>query len=156
MPMNIDPGNAVVTLCAAGMALEGDAEAARRLFEQAWEARRDDYEASIAAHFLARHQSTLEARVRWNAAAAHHAEAVTDGRADAFKASLYLNLADAHFAAGDVATSTRALDAARATVRLVPAGGYRTFVERGITGLEHRLASAEVDAPQPRQPPAGR
>ena len=68
--MNIDPANPVVALCAAGMAIEGDADAARQLFEQAWSARQDDYDASIAAHFLARHQPTVESRVRWNALAA--------------------------------------------------------------------------------------
>ena len=47
--MDIDPRNPVVALCAAGMAIKGDAEAARRLFEQAWDARTDDYDASIAA-----------------------------------------------------------------------------------------------------------
>src|SRR3954468_21907011 len=59
--MPIDSDNPVVALCAAGMAIEGDASAALRLFEQAWEARCDDYDASIAAHFLTRHQATVDA-----------------------------------------------------------------------------------------------
>lgn len=143
--MNCDPDNAVVRLCAEAMAIEGDAEAARRLFEQAWEIRRDDYDASIAAHFLARHQSTVEDRVRWNAAAVHHAEAIADGRTDELKASLYLNLADAHLAAGDLSASMAALRSAIANVCSLPEGGYRTFVQRGIDGLEHRLASAARD-----------
>ena len=87
--MTIDPRNPVVALCAAGMAIEGDAVAAMALFEQAWAARTDDYDASIAAHFLARHQATTEQRVHWNALAVAHAEAVPDGRADEFMASLY-------------------------------------------------------------------
>ena len=43
--MNIDPDNPVVALCAAGMAVEGDSSAALALFEQAWLARRDNYDA---------------------------------------------------------------------------------------------------------------
>ena len=144
--MNIDPTNPVVALCAAGMAIDGDSDAARRLFEQAWEARQDDYDASIAAHFLARHQSTPEARVQWNAAAAQYAESVTDGRTEEFKASLYLNLADSYFAVGDHADAALALDTARRHVPALTEGGYRTFVERGIAGLQLRLAETDSNA----------
>jgi hypothetical protein len=44
----IDRDSIVARLCAAGMAIDGDAIAAGALFRQAWDARRDDYEASIA------------------------------------------------------------------------------------------------------------
>jgi hypothetical protein len=140
--MSIDPDNPVVALCAAGMAVEGDAEAARQLFEQAWTARRDDYDASIAAHFLARAQPTAASRLEWNAIAARHAEAVSDARADAFKASLYLNLGDAHLAAGDVAAAHDAAIRAMAGVAHLAEDGYRTFVTRGIEGLQERIAAA--------------
>ena len=55
--MSIDPINPVVLLCAAGMEREGEPEEARRLFQQAWDARRNDYEAAIAAHYLARNDT---------------------------------------------------------------------------------------------------
>ena len=144
--MTIDPDNPVVVLCAAGMAIEGDAAQARVLFEHAWKARRDDYDASIAAHFLARHQPTVESRLEWNVLAARHAEAVVDDRVREFKASLYLNLADAYLAAGNRAAARAA--AARATERLgdVPVGGYRAFVERGIDGLLRRLDESDLAA----------
>lgn len=101
-----DPENPVVGLCAEGMALEGTPAIARRLFEQAWGARRDAYDAAVAAHFLARHQATAEGTLTWSALAVRHAEAVPDGRAAGFLASLYLNLGDAHAALGDVAAGT--------------------------------------------------
>jgi hypothetical protein len=44
----------------------GRSSDARELFAQAWAIRRDDYEASIAAHFVARHQDTPEEALRWN------------------------------------------------------------------------------------------
>ncbi|MEO5815104.1 MAG: hypothetical protein ABIT20_07480 [Gemmatimonadaceae bacterium] len=137
--MNFDQGNPVVVLCAAGMAIEGEAEKARQLFEQAWDARTDDYDASIAAHFLARHQPSAERRVHWNALAARHAEAVTDGRTDQFKASLYLNLADALLVAGEHAAARDALATAQSHVGALPDDGYRTFVQRGLAGIERRL-----------------
>jgi hypothetical protein len=98
--MPIDSEHPVVELCAAGMAAEGTPAEARRLFEQAWAARRDDYDACIAAHFLARHQGSADSTLHWNALAVRHAEAVTDGRAAELYASLYLNLGDAHAALG--------------------------------------------------------
>ena len=144
--MAIDSNNAVVALCAAGMAIEGDGPAARRLFQQAWEARSDDYDASIAAHFLARHQTTIEDRLTWNIRAARHAEAAGDDRARELKASLYLNLADAYLAVGN-SREARAI-AARASESLdeLPVDGYREFVKRGIDGLLRRLEESETVA----------
>lgn len=146
--MNIDPTNPVVALCAAGMAVDGNSVEAQRLFAQAWAACQDDYEASIAAHFLARHQPTPEARVHWNTVAAQHAESVTDGRTLEFKASLYLNLADSYFVIGDRAAAVTALATARTHVLALTDGGYRAFVERGIVGLQSRLAAIDSDTPK--------
>jgi hypothetical protein len=61
-----DPANRVVALCAEGMAREGEPGVALRLFEEAWAARTDDFEAAIAAHYVARHQPTAEEALRWN------------------------------------------------------------------------------------------
>ncbi|HET9425736.1 MAG TPA: hypothetical protein VFO55_10225 [Gemmatimonadaceae bacterium] len=135
----IDPENPVVALCAEGMAMEGTPEEAKRLFEQAWAARADDYDAAIAAHFLARHQDTAEETRRWNAIAVRHAEAVTDGRATELLASLYLNLADSHLVAGDAAAAQDAARLAASHLDALPPGGYRDFVSRGIQGLGERL-----------------
>ena len=144
--MTVDPHNVVVALCAAGMAIEGDVPAARRLFEQAWEAHRDDYEASIAAHFLARHQTTAEDRLAWNIRAARHAEVVADDRTREFKASLYLNLADAYLAVGDSAEARATIGRAAERLDDLPMDGYRDFVKRGIDGLVRRLDEFDIDA----------
>jgi tetratricopeptide (TPR) repeat protein len=145
--MTIDSNNTVVALCAAGMAIEGDTPAARRLFEQAWEVRRDDYDASIAAHFLARHQTTVEDRLAWNIRAARHAEVVADDRARELKASLYLNLADAYLAVGDSAEARAAIRRAAESLDDLPVDGYRDFVKRGIDGLVRRLDEFDILAP---------
>ena len=137
--MNIDPNNPVVALCAAGMAIEGDADAARKLFDQAWAARTDDYDASIAAHFVARHQQTEADRLHWNRIAVEHAERVDDGRAKSLMASLYLNLADSLRATGDVAGAAQTVARARTHLVDLPQDGYRSFVELGIDRLEARL-----------------
>ena len=138
--MPLDPSNPVVALCAEGMAIEGDAPAARVLFERAWEIRSDDFDAAVAAHFLARHQPTPELTLHWNALAADHALRVDDGRAQELLASLYLNLGDSHRVLGNHAEATIALQRARGALQQVEPGGYRDFVAMGIDRLERRLA----------------
>jgi hypothetical protein len=138
--MQFDPDNPVVALCAAGMAVEGDPEQALALFERAWSSRRDDYDASIAAHFLARHQPTMADTLAWNERALRHATTVTDGRTVEFLASLYLNVGDSYLAVGRLTDAATAAELAHANVSVLPAGGYRDFVERGIRGLDERIA----------------
>ena len=138
----IDPTNPVVALCSEGMAAEGTPAEALRLFERAWAARRDDYDAAIAAHFVARHQASPEDTLRWNALAVRHAEAVTDGRAAAFLASLYLNLGDAQANVGDVAAAAAAVRRAAEQLAVVPPGGDREFVAMGIRRLAERVGVA--------------
>jgi hypothetical protein len=135
----IDQTNPVVALCAQGMAVEGAPAEARRLFERAWLVRADDYDAAIAAHFLARHQPTAAETLRWNALAVHHAEAVPDGRAQEFFASLYLNLGDAHANVGERDAALAAARQAAAHLDSLPAGGYRKLVALGIQRLAARL-----------------
>lgn len=138
--MTIDPENPVVQLCAAGMAIEGDAPAAGELFAKAWALHRDDYEASIAAHFVARHQTTPDDTLHWNALAVRHAEAVADHRVDQLLASLYLNLADSYRLLGRSEEAAAALERASAALAYLPPDGYRDFVAGGID----RLRSAET------------
>ena len=137
----IDPANPVVALCAEGMAAEGTPAEAKRLFERAWAARQDDYDAAIAAHFLARHQPTPVETLRWNALAARHAEAVTDGRAAGFLASLYLNLAHAQANVGDMDAAAASVRRAAAHLPALPPGGYRELVALGIHRLEGRVGA---------------
>jgi hypothetical protein len=141
--MTIDPTNPVVALCARGMAIEGDAAQARALFEQAWSERRNDYDACIAAHFVARHQADAEATLHWNSVAVRHAEAVMDESVVEFMASLYLNLADSYAALGRDAEANAAAVAARTHLAAVPAGGYRDFIEYGIDRVVNLMVSPD-------------
>ena len=143
----IDPMNRVVALCAEGMAIEGSPADALRLFEQAWALRTDDFEAAVAAHFVARHQPTPADTLRWNALAVHHAECVSDGRAAELLASLYLNLADAHEKLDERDAATTAVKRAAMHLDQLPAGGYREFVAVGIRRLAERLDVA-LDEPR--------
>jgi hypothetical protein len=138
----IDPTNPVVALCAEGMAREGTPAEALRLFESAWAMRRDDYDAAIAAHFIARHQPTPATALHWNALAVKHAEAVEDGRAAGLLASLYLNLGSAQADVGDAAEGAESVRRAVAHLAALPLDGYREFVALGIRRLAARLGVA--------------
>jgi hypothetical protein len=90
----IDPDNPVVKLCLAGTRaeLEGKPGDAQTLYQQAWDTAQDDYEACIAAHYLARFQQTPTARLHWNHEALRRADAVADPRIEPFYPSLYLSM----------------------------------------------------------------
>ena len=139
----MDLTNPVVALCAQGMAVEGTPDEALRLFEQAWAIRRDDFEAAVAAHFLARHQSTADATLHWNTLAVQHAEADPDGRTGELLASLYLNLGDSHARLGQTVPARAAVRRAAEHLVSLPPDGYRDFVAMGIERLTHQLEMAQ-------------
>jgi hypothetical protein len=139
----IDPTNPVVALCAEGMAAEGTPAEALIIFERAWAARRDDFDAAVAAHFVARHQPTPAETLHWNELAVRHAEAVGDGRAAELLASLYLNLADAQANVGDVAAAAVSARDAAAHLAALPPSGYREFVALGVGRLITRLSAVD-------------
>ncbi|MCX5300343.1 hypothetical protein OG898_28335 [Streptomyces sp. NBC_00193] len=62
-----NPEDIVVQLCVQGMQAEarGPDVRARDLFLQTWEAAEDDYDACLAAHYLARHQPTPQETLHW-------------------------------------------------------------------------------------------
>ncbi len=137
--MPIDPKNPVVLLCAAGMERDGEPDEARRLFQQAWDARRNDYDAAIAAHYLARHQLSPHETLRWNSLAVTHAERVADGRTTELFPSLYLNLASSLTALGRLDEARAIIARAKQHLESLRADGYRDFLAHGIDRLKARL-----------------
>ncbi|MFL5409461.1 MAG: hypothetical protein ACJ79O_26880 [Myxococcales bacterium] len=135
----MDPNNPVIRLCAAGMERDGVPEEALPLFEQAWRERQDDYDAAVAAHYIARHQPTPSDTLHWNTLAATHAERVTDGRATELFPSLYLNLAASLVSLGRFDDARVTIARAAEHVAALPADGYREFLVRGIDRLRAEL-----------------
>jgi len=129
----MDPDNPVVKRCGEGMAVEGtDPAAAKRLFLEAWELAGTDYEACIAAHYVARHQDSIEDTLRWNQLALDRARASTDPEVATFAPSLHLNLGKSLEDSGKPGPARLQYELARAAVALLPDDGYRQFVEGGI------------------------
>lgn len=94
----MDLSNPVIQLCIQGSRAEfaHRLEDARSLYQQAWEARTDNYDACIAAHYVARFQDSVEESLRWNQLALKHADAVNDDRVKDFYPSLYLSLGSSY------------------------------------------------------------
>ena len=137
----MDPDNPIVKLCVQGMQAEGAGrhDEARALFARAWEARTDDWEACIAAHYLARHQPTPEDTLRWNQEALARADAVTDDRVHGFYPSLYLNLAHSHEQLGNLAEARRFYELAAAESAALPGDRYGGVVRQGIENGRMRV-----------------
>jgi tetratricopeptide (TPR) repeat protein len=94
--MNME--NPVVKLCAEGMSLEAQGRLAQaaKVFAQAWENATDDYEASVAAHYVARHQDSPAEALRWNQISLDRANSASEEKVRGFYPSLYLNMGKAH------------------------------------------------------------
>lgn len=88
----------VIQLCIAGAQAEfqGQVARAQTLYQAAWDAAQDDYEACIAAHYVARHQENQQDGFYWNKLALDKANAVDDDRVQEFFPSLYVNMGKAY------------------------------------------------------------
>lgn len=139
--MQIDPANPVVALCAEGMQAESrqQLERARELFQRAWTEHRSDYEAAIAAHFLARHQPSLDDSLRWNQRALEHALAAPADQVDGFFASLYLNLAHAYEMLERTDQAQFYLARGEAALGALPDSPYAAVVRDGLSRMRLRL-----------------
>ena len=110
----MDTNNPVIQLCMQGSQaeFEGRMEAAQCLYLHAWEISQNDYEACIAAHYLARFQTTPEKALRWNQEALERARRVNDESVEEFFPSLYLNLGRSHEMLGNQTEAQRYYDLA--------------------------------------------
>jgi hypothetical protein len=110
----MDPDNLVIKLCidSTRAEFEGRLDHAYMLALQAWEAAKDDYEACVAAHYVARYQKSPEERLRWNQEALDRANSVKDHRVDDFYPSLYLNMGHSYELLGNEIEAKRYYDLA--------------------------------------------
>jgi tetratricopeptide (TPR) repeat protein len=106
---------------------------------RAWAARRDDFEACVAAHFVARHQDSPEEALRWNRAALEHADRDASGGVAGFYPSLYLNLGYSHEMLGDIDQAARCYETAAGLLDRLTAGPYRDMVENAVARGRQRI-----------------
>ncbi|MEU7136015.1 hypothetical protein [Streptomyces sp. NPDC046261] len=130
----MDPHNPVVQLCARGMRAEAEGRGtdARALFQQAWESAGDDYEACVAAHYLARHQPTPRQTLHWNLECLGRADLVGDDRVTGFYPSLHLNIAKAYGDLDEPGKAREHFELAAAHIDAVPPGQYADWTRMAI------------------------
>jgi hypothetical protein len=123
----MDVDNPVVRLCGDGMRAESEGRSsdAHALFREAWYAATDDYEACIAAHYLARHQRTPEDTLRWNRECLDRADRVGDERVRGFYPSLHVAMATAHQELGEPDKAHEHYRQAAQRIEDAPPGPYR-------------------------------
>lgn len=99
--------SATARLCVEGTQAEfaRDLDTARRLFREAWDAAADDYDAAMAAHYVAHLEPDIAEALRWHLVALERAR--LDERADAFLGSLFVSLGGAYEALGDTVEAER-------------------------------------------------
>jgi rifampin ADP-ribosylating transferase len=137
--MSFNPDNHIVQLCAKGIQLEGEGKPAEasQAFQQAWNEASNDLEKFIAAHYVARHQQTIEAKLEWDRRALEHALKSADETMKAHYPSLYLNIAKCYEDLNDAENALIYYQMALFFVKSLPAGGYGTMIKSGILkGME--------------------
>jgi hypothetical protein len=140
--VEIDPNNPVVKLCAEGISVEmaGKLDEAAKLYQRAWDARTDAYEACIVAHYLARVQSKTQDTFHWNAEALRYAELVDDGRVETFYPSLYLNMGKSHEDTGNKEEARQFYGLAADKAGILPEGKLADMVKQGAAQGLKRMA----------------
>ena len=139
MTMNFDANNNVVKLCAQGMDLEGQGrkKEALELFLQAWNEATNDFEKFTSAHYVARHQETVEEKLKWDETALELASKINDDNVRATLPSLYLNIAKGFEDLRDFTNARKNYQLALSHAGWLPDNGYGNLIRTGImNGIE--------------------
>ena len=133
--MQFDPDNKIVGLCAQGMSLEGEGkkEEALTLFLQAWEEAANDFEKFTSAHYVARHQKTINDKLKWDELAIHFALKIQDESIKGVYPSLYLNIGKCYEDLNDPVNAGRNYNLALSFTKFLADDGYGKMIKAGIT-----------------------
>lgn len=137
--MQFDPNNKVVNLCALGMDMEGkgNPEEASKLFLQAWNEAKNDFEKFTAAHYVARHQKNVNDKFKWDETALHFALKINDDTVKECYPSLYLNIAKYYEDIGDFDNAIKNYQLALSFSDIMPDNSYGAMIKSGIKkGIE--------------------
>ncbi len=142
--MDIDPSNKIVQLCSEGMnaEFEGNLEESTALFKQAWESASDNFEAFIAAHYMAHRQLSLEEKLKWNLESYHLANRIEGDGMKKYFPSLCLNVGKSYEDLGRIEEATQYYQLAADYADTLYENPYGNMIKSGITeGLKRIGAS---------------
>lgn len=152
----MDGENPVVKLCAEGMSLEaqGHSAEAAKVFAQAWQIATDDFEASIAAHYVARHQKSPAEALHWNQISLDRANLVSEERVRGFYPSLYLNMGKSHEDLNHLEDAHHFYKLAEAAFNALFDERYANIVRDAVErGLERLASRRRADSSSPEKVP---
>jgi tetratricopeptide (TPR) repeat protein len=135
--MQFDPNNKIVQLCAQGMNYEGEPEKARHFFQRAWGEATTNFEKFIAAHYLARQQSSVADKLKWDEISLQLAlQEDNDNTKEAYP-SLYLNIGKCYEDLHDFDQARKNYRLAQSFTDYLPGDGFGKMIRSGIqNGLE--------------------
>lgn len=144
MSSPLDPDNPVAALVVEGMQAEaaGRPADAQALFDRAWQARTTSAEAAVAAHYVARHQTTPDDALAWNQRALDEAGRADPDAVAGWLPSLHLNLGKSWEDVGDVDRAREHYLLAQAAAPALGDDGYGQLVRGGIANGLARTAGA--------------
>ncbi len=130
----MDANNHVVKLCAQGMRAEGAGlqNEAKALYEQAWKDHGTNYEACIAAHYLARQQGNVADELHWNQVALERATEADAQLVGGFLASLHLNLGHSQEKLGETSAARAHYRLAQRYLGEIADGPYKETIRGGV------------------------
>ena len=137
--MLIDPENNIVKLCAAGMDLEGEGknEEASKIFYEAWQLATTHQEKFIAAHYVARHQKTIDDKLLWDETTLELALKIDDDSVKIAYPSLYLNVAKGYEDLNKLIKASEYYELASSFITFLSNDGYGNMIKGGIQqGIE--------------------
>ncbi|SDG20705.1 tetratricopeptide repeat protein [Epilithonimonas hungarica] len=137
--MEFPKDNNVVILCAQGMDFEGQGkpEEASTLFLQAWSEATNDFEKFTSAHYVARHQKSVNDKLKWDETALELALRINNDTVKGALSSLYLNIAKCYEDLNDYENAKTNYELALSFTNLLPDNGYGNMVKSGIMkGIE--------------------
>jgi len=114
-------------------------------FQRAWEIAGNDFEAFIAAHYIARHQDNAENTLKWNLEALNRALGTEDGNTEQYLPSLYLNVGKSYEDMGDLVNAEEIYRTASGYAAQLPDDGYGNMIRRGITSGLMRIGAAHEE-----------
>lgn len=111
---------------------KGDKKQAHQKFQEAWNLAGDDYEAFIAAHYLARHQETYEDTLKWNLESLNRALNLKSEQIRSLLPSLYLNLGKSHEDLQQTDEAIKYYTLGEESTRYMDPGPYADMIKEGI------------------------
>ena len=144
--MEFDPDNPIVKLCTQGMDLEGTGQIkeASKLFLQAWNGAKTDFEKCIAAHYVARHQKSVPDKLKWDETALQLAQNINNDTMKESFPSLYLNIAKCYEDLNDYDKALKNYQLAFSYISWLPKNGYGKMVISAIQNGTERISKYDA------------